>query len=79
MPVIITNAAAAVGRWLGTTTTRLRLEERGEGVISAAIAVLVFAFLGVLMYTLFQATFTNADDKVNEQIEQIGDPAPAST
>jgi hypothetical protein len=44
-------------------------DERGEGVISAAIAVLIMAFIGVGMWvafnTMFQQTATNVDKQVN--------------
>lgn len=50
---------------------RIIRDERGEGVISAAIAVLVMAFLGVAMWFLFKETLTNSNDKVNTQIDQI--------
>ncbi len=41
-------------------------------MISAAIAVLVMAFLGVLMWQLFKGTLSDANDNVNDQINQIG-------
>lgn len=50
---------------------RVIKDESGEGVISAAIAVLVMAFLGVLMWVLFKDTLTKSNAKVNEQIDQI--------
>jgi len=50
---------------------RVVRDERGEGVISAAIAVLVMAFLGVLMWKLFSETLRNSNTKVNEQITEI--------
>ena len=34
-------------------------DESGEGVISAAIAVLIMAFLGAAMWVAFQAIFNN--------------------
>ncbi len=46
--------------------------ERGEGVISAAIAVLIMAFLGVVVWVGFKATLDNTQDKVDNQVEQIG-------
>ncbi|MGI8492009.1 MAG: hypothetical protein ACR2KC_02985 [Acidimicrobiales bacterium] len=45
-----------------------RREERGEGVISAAIAVLVMAFLGVGMWIAFNATFQHAAKNVDNQV-----------
>ena len=46
--------------------------ERGEGVISAAIAVLVMAFLGVAMWVGFSAIFDDATATVGDQVQQIG-------
>lgn len=50
---------------------RIIRDESGEGVISAAIAVLVMAFLGVLMWALFKDTLTRSNTKVGEQIDNI--------
>jgi hypothetical protein len=52
--------------------SRLHAEQQGEGVISAAIAVLVMAFLGVAMYQAFQGMFQDTADKTTNQINQIG-------
>jgi TRAP-type C4-dicarboxylate transport system permease small subunit len=57
---------------LPTTTTRRCLGDRGEGVISSAIAVLIVAFLGALMWVGFQQIWANAESQTNEQITQIG-------
>jgi hypothetical protein len=51
---------------------RVTLDERGEGVISAAIAVLIMAFLRVLMWVGFKATLGNAQTNVDDQVNQIG-------
>lgn len=51
-------------------------DDRGEGVISAAIAVLVMAFLGVAMWVAFNATFQHAANHVNQQVNCIGQSAP---
>jgi hypothetical protein len=45
-----------------------RGDERGEGVISTAIAVLIMAFLGVAMWVAFNATFTKASTNVDHQV-----------
>jgi hypothetical protein len=52
--------------------TRCRDSEAGEGVISAAIAVLVMAFIGVAMWAAFSGSFQKAATRVDDQIEQIG-------
>lgn len=46
--------------------------DRGEGVISAAIAVLIVAFLGALMWVGFQQIWANAEAQTNDQITRIG-------
>ena len=50
---------------------RIIKDESGEGVISAAIAVLVMAFLGVLMWVLFKDTLTKTNANVNDQVDHI--------
>ena len=47
-------------------------DEKGEGVISTAIAVLIMAALGAVMWVGFQAIWGNASTKTNNQINQIG-------
>jgi TRAP-type C4-dicarboxylate transport system permease small subunit len=51
---------------------RFRRDERGEGVISVAIAVLIMAFLGVLVWGGFKLTLQSTQGKVDEQVEKIG-------
>lgn len=48
-------------------------DERGEGVISTAIAVLIVAFLGIALWTGFDAMMNDATDRTRAQVEQIGD------
>jgi hypothetical protein len=59
-----------VRAWWTTTARRLPHDDRGEGVISAAIAVLIMAGIGALMWvgfkTMWQDTETNTKDKVAE-------------
>lgn len=51
---------------------RLASQEHGEGVISAAIAVLVMAFLGAGMWFAFQAIFNGASNDIANNVDQIG-------
>jgi hypothetical protein len=46
--------------------------ERGEGVISTAIAVLIIAFLGVAMWVGFNAIFQDAARTTSDQVHLIG-------
>ena len=47
-------------------------DERGEGVISTAIAVLIMALIGLLMWTVFQRVFNNAGDQIESNVNDIG-------
>ncbi|MFM7062110.1 MAG: hypothetical protein ACKO04_01265 [Actinomycetes bacterium] len=51
---------------------RSRRSERGEGVISTAIAVLIVAFLGIALWKGFDGMVTGATDRTKAQVEQIG-------
>jgi type IV secretory pathway VirB2 component (pilin) len=57
---------------LTSPLARLRGSEAGEGVISAAIAVLVMAFIGVAMWFAFSSSFDNAAGRVDDRINEIG-------
>ena len=57
-------AAGAVRRRLG--------DERGEGVISTAIAVLIMALIGLLMWTVFQRVFNDAGTRIETNVNDIG-------
>jgi hypothetical protein len=65
----VITAATRAARWAWRRTIR---SEAGEGVISAAIAVLIMAFLGVGMWFGFRATLGNTQKKVDNQVTQIG-------
>lgn len=49
-----------------------RADQRGEGVISTAIAVLVMAALGAVMWFGFQAIWEGASSQTSDQISRIG-------
>jgi hypothetical protein len=51
---------------------RLRGDDRGEGVISAAIAVLIMAFLGAAMWIGFNQIWENAETTTSDNVEEIG-------
>lgn len=50
--------------------------DRGEGVISAAIAVLIMAFLGAAMWVGFNRMWKTTEATTNQKVEQIGSDAP---
>lgn len=57
---------------VGALKERLVRDEAGEGVISAAIAVLVMAFLGAAMWVAFKVIFDGASGKVEANVNDIG-------
>jgi hypothetical protein len=59
-------------RFVRHTRNARLAEEAGEGVISTAIAVLIMAIIGGLMWVAFQAVFDSASDTITTEVEQIG-------
>jgi hypothetical protein len=51
---------------------RICSDERGEGVVSAAIAVLVMAALGAIMWVGFKAIFGQASSNTSIQVQCVG-------
>ena len=49
-----------------------RLDDRGEGVVSAAIVVLIMAALGALMWVGFRTMWTDIEADTNERISEVG-------
>jgi hypothetical protein len=47
-------------------------DERGEGVISAAIAVLIMAFIGVAAFAAFKSIMNTVTDKAEECVTGLG-------
>jgi hypothetical protein len=55
----------------GTTLFDRLRGDAGEGVISAAIAVLVMAVIGAAMYAAFSLTMTNAQGTIDSKVAEI--------
>lgn len=57
-----------------TTTERTvrRRGDRGEGVISTAIAVLIMALLGAAMWLTFDSIWSDTAQNTEDQVEIIG-------
>lgn len=47
-------------------------DDRGEGVISTAIAVLIMAGLGALMWIGFQQIWQDAEANTRDKVSEIG-------
>jgi hypothetical protein len=67
------SARAHRPRRPSTDRARRAHGDRGEGVISAAIAVLIMAFLGAAMWVGFNTMWTGTQQNVCTQLEEIGD------
>lgn len=55
-----------------TATARRHRGDRGEGVISTAIAVLIMALLGAAMWVTFDSIWSDTAQNTEEQVEIIG-------
>ena len=67
-----------MGNWFSgrlvdlSVAVHLRLQqERGEGVISTAIAVLIVALLGAAMWAAFQGIFNGATENIGSAVDSI--------
>lgn len=56
---------------------RLHTAEHGEGVISTGIAVLIMALIGAAMWVAFNGVFTDASDRIEENVNDIGTESAA--
>ena len=54
------------------TLAAIRRDDRGEGVISTAIAVLIVAVLGVGAFAAFRVVLDTTQDRAVDCVEQIG-------
>lgn len=71
--------AQTTGRRLGLLELQARAEirkrlidDRGEGVISMAIAILIVAVIGAAMYAVFNSLAADLGDKAGEEVDKIG-------
>jgi hypothetical protein len=60
-----------VGWWVAPP--RRARGDRGEGVISAAIAVLIMAGIGALMWVGFKAIWEDTEDNTRDKVTEIGE------
>ena len=79
MLAVFALALATAGRRLAllqaraaTVLAERRINDRGEGVISMAIAVLIVAFLGVALWLAFKGFADDTERTLEDQVDQIG-------
>jgi len=68
------SAWVAGGHRLDRVRAARTRDDRGEGVISAAIVVLIMAALGAAMWFAFSGMWENIRDKTQTQVNNIGGP-----
>ena len=59
--------------WWVASAHRMGHDDRGEGVISAAIAVLVMAGIGALMWVGFKAIWEDTETSTKDKVAEIGE------
>jgi len=66
--------AADLLRWWTLPVTPGRASgDRGEGVISAAIAVLIMAGIGALMWVGFKTIWEDTEGNTKDKVAEIGE------
>lgn len=70
--VLATSVWGGAQRAVGSTLHRTRADDRGEGVVSAAIVVLIMAAIGALMWVGFRSMWTSIESDTNERISEVG-------
>jgi hypothetical protein len=59
--------------WCREVARRRRADERGEGVISMAIAVLIMAGIGALMWVGFKVIWEDTETNTKDKVAEIGE------
>ncbi len=77
LPVYVyAESACVAGRHRAHGARRARAavagDDRGEGVISAALAVLIMAFIGALMWGAYEAIWDTAKQNTEDKVNEIG-------
>jgi hypothetical protein len=77
LPVIVLYARAESAWVVGRHHLAARArDDRGEGVISAAIVVLIMAAIGAAMWVSFNGLWQDIRGKTEDQVEDIGSSNP---
>ena len=71
MPDPLVRALEAI-RYLASRAAHRLRADGGEGVISAAIAVLIMAGIGALMWIGFRSMWQTTEANTNDKVAEIG-------
>lgn len=69
---LVTDQSRSAAHPATVPPQRRTRNQRGEGVISTAIAVLVVAFIGIGLWQGFDAMVDSASSRTRAQVDQIG-------
>ena len=67
------SGAVDLLRWWTLPPSPRARGDRGEGVISAAIAVLIMAGIGALMWVGFKAIWEDTEGNTKDKVSEIGE------
>ena len=70
---VMARYADLVRWWTLPPTVPRATGDRGEGVISAAIAVLIMAGIGALMWVGFKTIWQDTEDNTKDKVAEIGE------
>ena len=70
--LLVTSAWAATALRVDARRRAWAGDDRGEGVVSAAIVVLIMAALGALMWVGFRTMWTDIESDTNDRISEVG-------
>lgn len=73
MPQRLLTTYVHARSWYVVTVDRMRRDDRGEGVISAAIAVLIMAGIGALMWVGFKTMWQDTESNTKDKVAEIGE------
>ena len=73
MTELLNRIATDVRSWWGAAIEWWRRDDRGEGVISAAIAVLIMAGIGALMWVGFKQIWEDTETNTGDKVAEIGE------
>ena len=69
---LVSSAWVTTRSRAGAARARARSDDRGEGVISAALVVLIMAIIAALMWTAFKNIWDTVETKTQDEVEEIG-------
>jgi hypothetical protein len=70
---LVTGYTRLVCWWTAPPEQPRARGDRGEGVISAAIAVLIMAGIGALMWVGFKAIWQDTESNTKDKVTEIGE------